>query len=60
MTRAPASWAFGQIACYVEGGRAKIKWTDERSTTYGLIDTTSRDLEALYSWWLSEAMDLGA
>ena len=59
-TQGTRSWAFGQIACYVEDGRAKIKWTDERSTTYGLIDTTGGDLEALYSWWLSKAMDLGA
>lgn len=53
------SWGFGGIACYVQRGVAKIRWTDERSGIYGVIDASDRDLEALYTWWRRNGRQLG-
>lgn len=50
------SWAHGRILCYVSGaGHALIRWTDERSNTYGVMNASpgSRNLNALYRHWRS-------
>ena len=49
-----ASWAHGEVACYVSkaSGEAKLRWTDERTDTYGIIDASDRDLRALYGAWM--------
>jgi hypothetical protein len=52
-------WASGGIVCYVEDGIAKIRWTDERSGLYGVVDATDRNLAALYAWWRSNGRRLG-
>ena len=33
------SWANGDVLCYVnESGYAQLRWTDERSATYGVMN----------------------
>jgi hypothetical protein len=56
-TRGVTTWRHGEVACYVStsdaGTRAaRIRWTDERTHTYGLVDATNVDLPALVDWWL--------
>ena len=43
----------GTIACYLVDGRAKLRWTNERNNTYGIVDATHRDIGRLANWWLS-------
>ncbi len=47
-------WEHGLVACYastVADGAARIRWTDVRDLTYGVIDGTDEDLgEALRYW----------
>ena len=45
-------WEGGQIACYMDDGRAKIRWFQTAAGTYGVLDSTGRDLAAIYSYWL--------
>lgn len=52
-------WTNGEIACYVQDGIAKIRWTDERSGMYGVVDATNADLQRLVRWWSNNARDLG-
>jgi hypothetical protein len=52
-------WGSGSIVCYVEDGIAKIRWTDERSGLYGIVDATDRNLAALHAWWRSNGRRLG-
>jgi hypothetical protein len=56
---AVGTWAEGDIVCYIDRGVAKIRWTDDRSGLYGVVDGTSRDLSALFAWWRSNAQRLG-
>jgi len=39
-------WAHGELACYISksDGRAKLRWTDERTHTYGVIDASDKGL----------------
>lgn len=53
------TWASGDIVCYVEDGRAKIRWTDRRSGLYALIDANDRNLRNLHSWWRNNGRRLG-
>jgi len=58
--RGVSSWAHGAVACYTsvasDGSRvAKVRWTDERSNTYGLVDAKNGDLGALFEWWRGES-----
>jgi hypothetical protein len=52
-------WDAGEIACYVRGGRARIRWTDERTGMYALLDAADGDMETLYGWWRSKGRRLG-
>jgi hypothetical protein len=49
------SWEYGRIACYVDGGQAKIRWIDERTDTYGVLNATGNDLAALHAFWIRTA-----
>jgi hypothetical protein len=53
-SRGVAPWAHGEVACYVSktSGEAKLRWTDERTHTYGVIDASDRDTRALYGAWM--------
>ncbi len=31
---------------------AHIRWTDDRTLQYGVLDASDRDLDNLYDWWL--------
>jgi|GEM_PF-4616187 len=53
------TWPNGEIACYVQNRGAKIRWTDDRSGMYGVVDATDADLEALYDWWRRNGRRLG-
>jgi hypothetical protein len=47
-------WQHGEVVCYVsEAGHAALRWTDERTSTYGLMNAVagSTDLAALYRHW---------
>jgi hypothetical protein len=46
-------WEHGSIACYVSRtqGVAHLRWTDERTDTYWLVQATHRDLPRLVQWW---------
>jgi hypothetical protein len=57
-TRGIAKWEYGKVACYVStssaGTRAaRIRWTDKRTNTYGVLDATDDDLPGLFTWWLN-------
>jgi hypothetical protein len=48
------TWQHGEVVCYVsEAGHAAMRWTDERTSTYGLLNAVagSTDLAALYRHW---------
>lgn len=51
-----ASWEHGELVCYVArpSGQAKLRWTDERTETYGVIDANDDDLAALYQAWFTQ------
>lgn len=54
--RSEEGWEHGRVVCWVSrtGTRlAHIRWTDDRTGTYGLLDASNRDLENLYGWWLA-------
>jgi hypothetical protein len=42
----------GTIVCYLADGRAKLRWTNERNSTYGIVDATHKDIKKLSDWWL--------
>jgi len=58
--RGRTRWEHGALVCYRGPERsldgdprtAHIRWTDERTHTYGVIDARHRDIEALYDRWL--------
>jgi hypothetical protein len=52
------SWPSGQIACYMDD-TAQIRWTDDRSGMYGVLDATDNDLATLYDWWRRNGRRLG-
>jgi hypothetical protein len=58
-TRGRGRWGFGELACYVERGAAKLRWTDDRTQMYGVLDATDGDVAALYQWWRSQGRRLG-
>jgi hypothetical protein len=52
------SWTYGRVACWVAttGSRtARVRWTDERDDTSGILDGSSADLRQLLRWWSSKA-----
>jgi hypothetical protein len=52
-------WDFGEVACYVEGGAAKIRWTDSRTELYGLVNARHSNIRRLFAWWLANGRPLG-
>ncbi|MFV2064472.1 MAG: zinc ribbon domain-containing protein [Chloroflexota bacterium] len=52
-------WGPGDLACYSRGGEAQIRWTDDRTGMYALLDATDGDIDALYRWWRSKGRRLG-
>lgn len=55
-TRGITTWTHGDVACYVSKSsagtkRARIRWTDERTNTYGVLDATDTKLARLVRWW---------
>jgi hypothetical protein len=53
------TWSYGNVACVVEDGLARITWTDERIDTLGVIEGTSDDMPALFEWWRSNGRRIG-
>jgi hypothetical protein len=51
--RGLARWEHGALVCYVSGQPkvARLRWIDERSGTYGVIDATDRDIRGLFENW---------
>ncbi len=51
--RGLTTWAHGQLVCYVAqpSKEAKLRWTDERTGTYGVLDASSRDIAQLHAVW---------
>ncbi len=47
------SWEHGELVCYVAkpSRAAKLRWTDERTSTYGVLDGSDRDIERLHAVW---------
>jgi hypothetical protein len=43
----------GTIACYLDAGRAKLRWTNEHNNTYGVVDATHKNIRRLADWWRS-------
>ncbi len=52
-------WGFGNIACTSEDGVARILWTDSRTETLGVIESTVDDIPAVHQWWRANARRLG-
>ena len=54
-TRGETSWDRGRIACWVTRTQrprlAHVRWTDEGSLVYGVLNGTTSDLAQLASWW---------
>jgi hypothetical protein len=49
-------WDHGWVMCYVSSSsrEAKVRWTDERTNTYWLVDANHRNLARLSAWWRSD------
>lgn len=59
--RGEQPWAHGRVACWVSPTApqlAHVRWTDDRTTTYGVLDGTDVDIDALYRWWRRNVGDL--
>jgi serine/threonine protein kinase len=41
----------GRVACYISGGKARIRWTDEGRLVAGALNGEKSDLGRLYTWW---------
>jgi hypothetical protein len=47
-------WEHGSVACWIAstGSKAaRIRWTDERNRTYGVLDGSDMNLARLFRWW---------
>ncbi len=53
--RGRTRWAHGDLVCYVSPSspEAKLRWTDERTDTYGVLDARDRDIAGLHDTWLA-------
>lgn len=49
-----ASWQYGDYFCYLSrsGSHALLRWTDERTNTYGVLDANNARLAPLHRAWL--------
>jgi len=48
------TWEHGDLVCYVSK-EAKLRWTDERTGTYGVLDATDRNIARLHAVWKAQA-----
>ena len=47
-------WRYGEYLCYVnDGGYASLRWTDERTNTYGVLNLVDgkKSLKAVFRQW---------
>jgi hypothetical protein len=49
--RGYGKWAYGNYFCYLSKDKAILRWTDKRTSTFGVIDAHNRDLGQLYASW---------
>lgn len=42
----------GQVACYRTRGIARIRWFDKERLLYGSVDSTRRNIEGVFDWWV--------
>ncbi len=59
--RGEQAWAHGRVACWVSPTAphlAHIRWTDDRDVTYGILDGSDGDIDALYRWWRHNVEDV--
>jgi len=52
-------WGWGYVSCHIEDDTAIVTWTDQRTQTFGIVQGTDDDLEALHGWWQRNARPLG-
>lgn len=52
-------WGFGSIACLVDDDAAEVRWTDQRTQSFGAVTSSSGDLAGLVEWWRTTARPLG-
>lgn len=57
-TAGETAWEYGRVMCYGGdgNGKAKIRWTNEDSLTYGALTATNGDLPTLFAWWRANGM----
>jgi hypothetical protein len=56
-TRGETAWEHGRILCTVTtGGKAAIRWTDDRYELYGALNATGKDLPSIVRWWTSQRL----
>ena len=48
-----ATWPHGELVCYRSTApkEAKLRWIDERTNTYGVLDATNQDIARLHAVW---------
>ncbi len=51
--RGQATWPHGELVCYRSTApkEAKLRWIDERTNTYGVLDATDQDIARLHAVW---------
>ena len=51
--RGESAWEHGELVCYVSGSprQAKLRWIDERTDTYGVLDASDRNIARLHAAW---------
>lgn len=52
-----STWEHGRVICYRSTSNdARIRWTDDRFMTYGVINSSVGDVSALEAWWRANAL----
>ena len=52
--RGVREWEHGAIACWIASTgtkTARLRWTDERDLTYGVLDGSNKSVARLFRWW---------
>ncbi len=50
-TTGETNTGIGRIACYVSGGNARVRWTDDTRLVYGALNGVTDNLASLFKWW---------
>jgi hypothetical protein len=58
-TPGTSKWGFGNVICETVDGVARVRWTDSRTDTMGVVESSGTNVEALYEWWRTNARPLG-